>query len=117
MYSNTSCTLYLKSLNYANVEIPNVFLSHRKNSAYQKDGLSYQEQAFIMAKIEGYTFTEGQDYAVEGLNNPSITNTSEATFSASMKALMATKRVYTIMSARYLEYGSSNLRHVELSCK
>lgn len=118
MYTNTSCTLYLKSEKYAKTYIEKCFLTHRKIASYEKDGLSYPESAFVMCEIpEGKVFTEGKDFLVEGQTNLTIDGSSEQAFSQSMKTLKDTYDVFTIMVADEKSYGSASMRHLEISCK
>lgn len=118
MYTNTKCTLFLKSDNYAKTVIPKCFLTHRKIASYEKNGLSYPESAFVMFEIpEGKTFTEGKDFLIEGETDLTIDNSTERTFSQSMKILCGALDVYTIMCADEKAYGSNPMRHMEISCK
>lgn len=116
MYTNSKCTLFLKSLNYGKVTI-DCFITHKKTASYSKNGLSYPESAFIMAMANDYTFNEGYDYVVEGQCNGVIDNTDQKTLSESMKVLKANYIVHTIMCADKKEYGSPSMRHTEISCK
>lgn len=115
MYNNTKCTLYLKTDNYQRT-VTDCFLTHRKIANQSKNGASYQESAFIMLKTSKI-FSEGKDYVVEGECNKILNMSSQETFSSSMKELMASNTVYTIMMVDKKDYGSPELRHVELSCK
>lgn len=118
MYTNTSCTLYLKSDNYAKTYIEKCFLTHRKIASYEKNGLSYPESAFVMFEIpEGKIFTEGKDFLIEGETNLTIDSSSQQAFSESMKDLNDAYDVYTIMVADEKDYGSPSMRHMEISCK
>ena len=118
MYTNTSCTLYLKSDNYAKTYIEHCFLTHRKIASYEKNGLSYPESAFVMFDIpSGKTFSGGHDFLVEGSTELTIDNSTPQKFSESMKTLMATYDVFTIMCADEKSYGSASMRHMEISCK
>ncbi len=118
MYTNTKCTLFLKSENYAKTVIPKCFLTHRKIASYEKNGLSYPESAFVMFKIpEGKVFTEGKDFLIEGETDLTIDCTNQQTYSQSMKTLTDTLDVFTIMVADEKAYGSNPMRHMEISCK
>lgn len=116
MYCNSKCTLYLESLNYEKF-IVDCFITHKKTASYSKNGLSYPETAFIMCDCNDKTFTEGKDFVVEGSCNLDIDNSTEKAKSESMKILKANYIVHTIMCADKKEYGSSEMRHTELSCK
>lgn len=116
MYTNSKCTLYLKSLNYEKFTI-DCFITHKKTASYSKNGLSYPESAFIMAMANDYTFTEGKDFVVEGQSNLDIDTTDVKSFSQSLTNLKANYIVHTIMCADKKEYGSNSMRHTEISCK
>lgn len=118
MYSNSSCTIFLYSNKYQKVVIPHCFLTHREIASYSKPGMTYEETAFVMAKLDAdVTFSKGKDLLVEGTTDLTIDTTSETTISNSKKSLFAAMPVYTIMQADKKEYGSGSMRHVEISCR
>lgn len=117
MYANTSCTLYLKSLGYGKVHIPECFLTHRKITAAAKTGLEYQESAFCMIQGESdLVFSEGHDFLVEGECDFQFDQSSDQAHSESIKALKS-NGAYTVMIADFKGYGSTYMRHWEISCK
>ena len=117
MYTNSSCTLYLKSLNYEKVTIPKAFITQRSAYTLSKLGLSYTEACFCMFnKHDDLVFTPGDDLMVEGNCDITIDTTDEKSISESMESLRKANAV-TIMEGAYKKYGSLSMRHWELSCK
>ena len=118
MYTNSSCTLYLKSNNYEPIVIPHAFVTHRKAGSFNTKSIRYTETAFAMFNMIDNEFSEGQDYMVEGLCEFKFTNpTDQAIMSKDLKTFNEQYEVYTIMCADKKAFGSSHMRHIELSCK
>jgi hypothetical protein len=119
MYANDSCTLYLKSLDYQKVIIDKTFIQKRLPYTQSKMGLSYTENAFSVFKghkdLMG-KFTLGKDFLIKGTSNIVVDNTSDKSRSESLIKIKEEGGV-TIMQADYLDYGSQNMRHWELSCR
>ena len=118
MYTNSSCTLYLKSNNYVPIVILHAFFTQRKNVVMTKKGISYDENVFVMFNPIENEFNDGSDYIVEGVCNFTFQDpTNQAKMSADLKAFNEQYEVYTIMAAHRKNYGHKNMRHIELSCK
>lgn len=118
MYTNTCCTLYLKSLDYEKVEINNAFITKRTPFTLSKLGLSYTESAMCM--FEGQTslvFTPGKDFMVEGKCDAVLSGLVGQAYTDALKRLISEKHAMTIMEATYLKYGTPRMHHWELSCK
>lgn len=117
MYSNTSCTLYLASLNYAPYVIENAFLTQSAITSATKTGLGYSESAQCLFKDnKGLKFTLGKDFLCEGKSEIEVDTSNSKSLSDSIKELKD-KGAYTVMRADYKGYGSNRMRHYELSCK
>ena len=104
MYTNTSCTLYLKSNGYKKVFIDKCFLTDTSIASMNKQGRTYDESAFCL--FQGHTdlqFTKGKDLLIEGACDIEIDSTEAGAF--------------TIMLADYKKYGTQLMQHWELSCK
>lgn len=117
MYTNTSCTLYLKSNGYKKVFIDKCFLTKTSIASMNKQGRTYNESAFCM--FDGHTdlqFTEGKDLLIEGACEIEIDSTDARKQSESMDRLVKAG-TFTIMLADYKKYGSKSMQHWELSCK
>lgn len=118
MYTNTSCTVYLESENYNRRHIEKCFFVETKTARHDKNGMSYNESAFVMFDIQDeLTFSEGKDFLIKGETDLIIDNSGPQAFSQSMKALNQTYNVYTIMAADRKDYGSRSMQHMEISCK
>ena len=117
MYTNTSCTLYLSSLNYQKVTVGNCFLTSRKITTASNYGLDYQENCFCMFRgHDDLVFTEGKDYLIEGNCDIEIADQSEKGRSDFFKSLREVG-ANTVMLADHKKYGTHGMRHWELSCK
>lgn len=116
MYCNSSCSLFIKSLGYKKVFIPHCFFSRKKQSAYDNKGLNYNESAFVIFKTNNIDFTDGEDFVIEGQCDLEVYADSPEKYSQCIRAIKESG-AYTIMSANVLNYGSGNMRHVELSCR
>lgn len=117
MYTNTSCTLYLKSNGYKPLLIPHCFYTETSISSASKTGLDYTESAACLFKGEKtLAFDRGHDFLIEGNSSLAIDATTEKGLSEGMKALQKAG-AKTIMRADYKGYGSAGMRHWELSCK
>lgn len=117
MYTNTSCTLYLKSNGYKKVFIDECFLTKTSIASMNKQGRTYNESAFCM--FDGHTdlqFTDGKDLLIEGACEIEIDSTDARKKSESMDRLVKAG-AFTIMLADYKKYGTQLMRHWELSCK
>ena len=118
MYTNTSCTLYLSSRNYQKVTVSKCFMTSRKIATASTSGLEYQESCFCM--FQGFSdlvFTEGKDYLIEGncdltIDDPD-SEQGRSEFFKSLRNIGAN----TIMLADHKKYGTTGMRHWELSCK
>lgn len=117
MYTNTSCTLYLKSNGYKPLLIPHCFYTETSISSASKTGLDYSESAFCMFKTdEKMEFTNGHDFIIECVSEISIDASTAAGLSEGLKKIQSAG-AKTIMKADYKGYGSAGMRHWELSCK
>ena len=117
MYTNTSCTLYLKSNGYKKVFIDKCFLTKTSIASMNKQGRTYNESAFCM--FDGHTdlqFTDGKDLLIEGACDIEIDSTDARKQSESMDKLVKAG-AFTIMLADYKKYGTQLMQHWELSCK
>ena len=118
MYTNTYCTLYLKSLNYEKVEINEAFITKRTPFTLSKLGLSYTENAMCMFKGQtSLVFTPGKDFMIEGKCDAVLSGLVGQEYTDALKRLISEKHAMTIMEATYLKYGSARMHHWELSCK
>ena len=117
MYTNASCTLYLKSRNYKPILIPHCFYTDSSISSASKTGLDYSESAFCMFKTdEKMEFTNGHDFIIEGISEINVDPSTSAGLSDGLKNIQSAG-AKTIMKADYKGYGSAGMRHWELSCK
>lgn len=117
MYTNTSCTLYLKSRNYVPLTIPHCFYTETSIASASKTGLDYTESAQCFFKGDNtLVFTKGHDFIIEGVSDVSIDTATEKGLSDGFKAIQAAGGK-TIMRADYKAYGTARMRHWELSCK
>jgi len=117
MYTNTSCTLYLKSNGYKPLLIPHCFYTETSISSASKTGLDYTESAFCMFKTdEKLEFTNGHDFIIEGVIDINVDTSTSAGLSGGLKKIQSAG-AKTIMRADYKDYGSARMRHWELSCK
>ena len=101
MYTNTSCTLYLKSNGYKKVFIDKCFLTKTSIASMNKQGRTYNESAFCM--FDGHTdlqFTKGKDLLIEGDCAIEIDTTDARKQSESMDRLVKAG-AFTIMLADY----------------
>ena len=117
MYTNTSCTLYLKGNGYKKVFIDECFLTKTSIASMNKQGRTYDESAFCM--FDGHTdlqFTKGKDLLIEGACDIEIDSTDARKQSESMDKLVKAG-AFTIMLADYKKYGTQLMQHWELSCK
>jgi len=116
MYTNSNCTLYLKSLNYKRLFIPHCFFTRRTQASYSNIGIDYQESAFVMFDAIDVEFTPGEDYITEGESELELYFSTEEKQIASMEELQK-HGAHTIMMADNKNFGSETMRHIELSCK
>lgn len=117
MYTNTSCTLFLKSKDYKPVVIPHCFLTYTSIASANRVGLDYSETAQCLFKgNEDLHFTLGKDLLIEGVTDLTVDTTSSKTLSESLSKIQYEGGV-TIMKADYKNYGSKFMRHWELSCR
>ena len=117
MYTNTSCTLYLKSNGYKPLLIPHCFYTETSISSASKTGLDYSESAFCMFKTDDQlVFTNGHDFMIAGSVIINVDSSSDQGLSDSLKQLQKAG-AKTIMKVDYKGYGSAGMRHWELSCK
>ncbi len=129
MHTNTDITLYLydKSGNILRLQVTGkngkkgALWDEVKQSNILKSGLTSADTIKIMIPAanlpEGISFTVAKDMVVEGVIDFEFDNTSDATRSASLKALKAAHAVYGINAADAKLYGSPGMRHYQLSCK
>lgn len=117
MYTNSFCTLYLKSRNYQPVSIPHCFYTDTSISSASKTGLDYSESAFCIFKTDDHlVFTNGHDFLIAGSVIINVDFSSDQGLSDSLKQLQ-NAGAKTIMRADYKDYGTARMRHWELSCK
>lgn len=117
MYTNSCCTLYLKSLNYKPTVIPHCFYSDTSIASASKMGLEYQESAECYFKHDDpIVFTKGKDFLIKGVSSIKIDASSEKGISEGIREILEADGK-TIMRADYLDYGSKRMHHWELSCK
>lgn len=117
MYTNTSCTLYLKEIGYKKIVIKKCFLTQTSLASATKQGLSYSENAkCLFIGNEDLKFTNGEDLLIRGESNVEINEADEKSISEGMDTLIK-NGAYTIMESDYKNYGSHSMRHWELSCK
>lgn len=117
MYTNSCCTLYLKSLNYRPMVIPHCFYSETSITSASKMGLEYQESAECFFKHdEPIAFTKGKDFLINGVSSITIDASTEKGVSEGIRMILEADGK-TIMRADYMDYGSKRMHHWELSCK
>lgn len=117
MYTNTSCTLYLKSNGYKKVFIDKCFLTDTSIASMNKQGRTYDESAFCL--FQGHTdlqFTQGKDFMIEG-NCAIEIDTTDARKQSESTDKLVKAGAFTIMKADYKKYGSKSMQHWEVSCK
>lgn len=119
MYTNSCCTLYLKSLNYKKCFVPNAFIARRSTSALAKLGLTYQESLFCM--FEGNydalkNLSLGSDFLVKGNCELELEGLSGQELTNALKTLVKECEAVTVMDASFFDYGRRKF-HWELSCK
>ncbi|HHV09976.1 MAG TPA: hypothetical protein GXX75_06840 [Clostridiales bacterium] len=129
MYTNTDITLYLydKSGNVTRLPVSGkdgkkgAFWDEVKQANILKSGLTNADTIKIMVPVanlpEGISFTAAKDMVVKDVIGFEFDNTSEASRSASLKALKAANAVYGINAADAKLYGSPGMRYYQLSCK
>lgn len=123
MYTNADMTLYLcgKDGKYTRKAISGVFWEEVKQSLIEKTGMTASDSVKVFipsaSAPDGINFTTGKDLAVKGIIATEFDNTSSATISASLTALKAANKVYTVTVADGKLYGSSRMQHYQISCK
>lgn len=120
MITNAEMTLYSWSgSGYTRKPIEKVFWQESRQSIIEKTGKTSDDsvKVFIPAdSVSGVlTFTTNRDLAVKGIIDFVFDNTSDASKSASIKALRAAHKVYEVTVADSKLYGG--LQHYQLSCK
>ena len=122
MYTNADMTLYLCSGGkYTRKVVSGVFWEEVKQSLIEKTGMTATDSVKVFipsANVPGgISFAPGKDIAVKGIITTEFDNTSSATISASLTALKATNKVYTVTVADGKLYGSSMMQHYQIACR
>jgi hypothetical protein len=105
---------------YTREVIRGVFWFELKQSNVLKTGLTTVDSTAIHIPItskESLTATLGKDIIINGIVDTDIDNTSQATQSASLKALKEVYGFVTVSACDPKLYGSRNMQHYEISCK
>ena len=123
MYTNTDITLYsLKDGAYTRLVINSVFWDDVKQSNVNKSGLTTSDSVKIFIPVGSMTvplkFALAKDLIVKGISELVIDSTSQASISASLKALKeSNEKVVTVSIVDEKLYGSLEMQHIEISCK
>lgn len=116
MYTNSSCTLYLSSLQFQKVYISKAFLAQKTTYSQAKQGLSYSEDCVCMFQTsQELTFNPGKDFLIDGDVDVEVDISTDKAKSETLKRLKSAG-AKTIMLADYKNYGTTSMRHWELSC-
>ena len=121
MYTNADMTLYhWNGTGYDRREIREVFWSHSHISNIGKTGRMDSDSVFISipeSSALSLEVTTGKDLTVKGICPLEFDNTNQETQSQSLKTLKSGYEIFTVNAFDPKLYGSSAMRHYELSCK
>ena len=121
MYTNADMTLYScsKDGKYTRKVIRNVFWQEVKQSLIEKTGLTSSDSIKVFIPVgstpDGLNVTTSKDLVINGEVLTEFNNTSPQTISASLTALKAVHNVYTVTVADEKLYGSTTMRHYQIS--
>lgn len=119
MYTNTSITLYLASNNYTPLVIPHAFMTIARHDVVDRQGHAYTEEAQVIFKGDkAISFTPTKDFVIDGVSeiHESVDlNTEKGRHD--LYTLLKNSGAFTVMNASYKSYGSTRMRHWELSCR
>ena len=126
MYTNADVTLYLYSKSgkverYTRLPVEDVYWEDVKRANTLMTGQSNADSVLIVIPLESLSgpisFAPGKDFAVKGLIDFEVDNTSPAVLSASLSELKNTYRFVTITTVDDKLFGSEAVQHYELSCR
>ena len=121
MFTNGDCTIYFnRDGKYIRQAVEDIYWQDSKQANVLKTGMSTADAVKIMipaSSADISEFTAGKDLITKGIIPFEFDNTNSQTISASLKSLNASHMVFTIQSADDKRYGSTQMRHWDLSGK
>lgn len=122
MLINSDITLYTydKDTGYTRHYIEEAFWQNTKRTNVLKSGIQNADAVFIAIHYnenEPLDLTGSHHIAVKGDQSFTFDNTSESTWTKSLKELKALADIHEVNSFEPKLYGSKRMWHYELSCK